>query len=333
GAEYAVKVMRIAVNQKGGSINRANGSITRVYMGKVDPSTGMPSANWDKVPVYEYYFAYDRQVSWNSLNKISIRPGDNTVNHSMTISSNKYCAVKTDIKGEQKLHKVARGSNVDLANFINFEESEILIGWSKGASTYSADDFVASKVYENIQTSDPTVYKALTMKLAADKKASLKFRQRKVDGQYLPMEASLKWNVTAEDNNNLATYFGGIKFGYKLSANGKSMEAEVSNLTNGYTAPYSYSVIQSNIDEASWGVNFTCQAYVEFAGVKYYSEAPASEDGRSVSYVANAAANDLKVAPEGKYLNEIVDEDGNVLGYSYLTQKQYDLVARIAAAQ
>lgn len=334
GAEYVWRVTRNTVDTADG---KEKGSIVRVYVGKIDTATNMPTSNWDSKPALEYYDTYARSTTAVSANGIYAQATNinNNVNgaHTITFSSNKYVGVKTNVDGVETINKLDRGSDFTFGNVSN--GSTVHVGWSEGASAYSAADFhaVGSKL-ENVTVSDPTVYKALTMTLTADKAASLKFRQRMVDGQYLPMEASLKWNVNAEDYNNLATYFGGIKFGYKLMAeNGKSYEAQVENVTDGYTEPYAFSIIQSNIDEASYTMKFACQAYVEFAdGIKVYSEnVDVATEGRSVDMVADAAAADLKAAEEGYYYNEIKDASGNVIGYSYLTQKQYDLIAKISA--
>jgi hypothetical protein len=158
------------------------------------------------------------------------------------------------------------------------------------------------------------------------------------------LEISLKWNVKANDSSNVGYYFGGIKFGYVLTAdNGKtSGDVEVNNVTDGFTTPYEYGVIQSNIGEASYDMKFTCQAYVELNGVKYYTAAADMEnDGRSVDIVADAATADLQsVETNGEYVhptygvqysNAIKDAEGNVIGYHYLTQEQYDLVAKAGA--
>jgi hypothetical protein len=70
--------------------------------------------------------------------------------------------------------------------------------------------------------------------------------------------------------------------------------------------------------------------------VKYYTAAADMEnDGRSVDIVADRAAADLRaeaVTENGvNYNNEIKNADGEVIGYHYLTQEQYDLVAKASA--
>jgi hypothetical protein len=280
-----------------------------------------------------------------SYNKISVQPlcvaNSTSYPYTATISSNKYVGIKTSVDGVETVEKVARGSNYTLANLT--EGTTVHAGWSKGAETYSEEDFVAAgTVLENVQ--EPASYTALTMTLEADKAASIRFRQRTVAGEVLPLEISLKWNVKANDSSNVGYYFGGIKFGYVLTAdNGKtSGDVEVNNVTDGFTTPYEYGVIQSNIGEASYDMKFTCQAYVELSGVKYYTAAADMEnDGRSVDIVADAATADLQsVETNGEYVhptygvqysNAIKDAEGNVIGYHYLTQEQYDLVAKASA--
>ena len=96
------------------------------------------------------------------------------------------------MNGETEVNKVNRGSNFTLTDLT--AGNVICVGYSKGAETYSADDFVAAgTVIENVQK--PATFVALTMTLEADKKASVRFRQRTVDGEKLPLEISLKWNV------------------------------------------------------------------------------------------------------------------------------------------
>lgn len=273
-----------------------------------------------------------------SYNKIAAYPlcvANNTAYpYQATISSNQYVGINTVVNGETTVNKVDRGSNFTLTDLT--AGNVICVGYSKGAETYSADDFVAAgTVIENVQK--PATYRALTMTLEADKKASVRFRQRTEGGVTLPMEISLKWNVTANDSNSLGYYFGGIAFGYKLTAsNGRnSGDVEVKNITDGYTEPYSYSIIQSNIGEDSYAMKFTCQAYVEFNGVKYYTEEVDMEEfGRSVDFVADAAVAHLQTEAteiEGvAFNNAIKDESGNVIGYHYLTQAQYDLVLKVS---
>ena len=325
GAEYAVRVVKVAPE----NTDRTAGAVVRVYMAKC-AADGSLAENWDAAPIYERYIARDRQASWNSKNQVGVHPGNNTVAHEMTISSNKYVFAKTNIDGVVKTHKLAKGGNFNLDDLYTKTENTLFLGWSKGAATYSADDFVAAGtvVYNNMQTCDENVYTPLAMEFAASEKASIRFRQRTVAGELLPLEVSLKWNVTAEDTNNVGAYFGGISFGYKLFAsNGESFEEEVDNYTNGWMEDYSYSVIQSNIGEASYGMKFTMQAYVELNGVKYYTaERDMEQDGRSVDFVADAAVADVKASAEGDYVNLV--EEGK---YSYLTKEEYAVVKAAGA--
>lgn len=277
---------------------------------------------------------YDN-ASYNTISAYPLHIANSTsYPYTATISSNKYVGIKTTVDGVDTVEKVTRGSNFTLADLT--EGTTVHAGWSKGAETYSAADYVANVaggvVLENVQTS--ASYRALTMRLEADKAASIRFRKRGEN----PLEISLKWNVTAEDSSNLGYYFGGIKFGYVLTAsNGvNSGDIEVANYTNGYTEPYGYGIIQSNIGEASYTVKFTCQAYVELNGVKYYTAAADMEnDGRSVDIVADRATADLRseITTENgvAYSNAIKNAAGEVIGYHYLTQEQYDLVATAGA--
>ena len=332
GVEYAMRVTRASVGPKAGANDRTYGSVIRVYMSKIDPETGVPAEGWNKTPVYEHFVDRDRVSSWNSLNNVCVQPGHINNNaampHSMTLSSNASVGVKVEINGEVQLLKIARGSDFSYDSLID-TDNMLLIGWSKGAETYSEEDFIAAgKVYKNIQKSMLDPVRALTMTLNADEAASIRFRQRMQDGQYLPLEVSLKWNISASDENNLASYFGGMKLGYKLSAsNGACIEREIDKVSGGLSEPFSCGVIQSNIGEASYGIKFTCQAYVELGGMKFYSAAPDMEcDGRSVNIVADRAAADLRAEADDTYKNEILDAEGSVLGYHYLTQAQYDLI-------
>lgn len=331
GAEYAVRVERLAVNPSKNA--KEDGSVIRVYMAKCE-ADGSLASDWDETPVYEHFFKNYRVVSHNSLNNWGVQPGHLNNNaagaHTVRISSNKWVFAKTNIDGVQKTHKIAKGSNFKLDDLYTKSENTLFLGWSKGAAQYSASDFVAPNtvVYNNMQTCDENVYTPLAIEFAADEKASIRFRQRTVEGTLLPLEVSLKWNVTAQDSNNVGYYFGGIKFGYKLTAsNGESVEDEVKNITTGWSEDYSYGVIQSNIGEDYYGLKFTMQAYVELNGVKYYTEVrDMNEHGRSVDFVADAATADVKASAEGEYVHEV--EDGK---FSYLTKEEYAVVKAAGA--
>ena len=335
-AEYAWRITRTNVNFADSS-KAGKGAIIKLYMGKINPATDMPEEGWDDAPIYQVYDAYDRvgKVDRRGLGfaAYTIQDG-HSLAHNMYWSSNKYVGVKTTVNGETVVNRVPLGGSFELQDL---SESNLLhIGWSKGAAQYEEGDFVANgTVLSNLHES--ATFNALTMKLSADKKASIRFRQRFVDGAYLPLEISLKWNVKAEDLGNVGYYFGGIKFGYKLTAdNGATVEKDVKNISDGVYNPYEYSIIQSNIQEASYARKFTCQAYVELNGVKYYTEEVSMDEfGRSVDFVADRAAADLRaeaVTENGvSYSNKIVNTEGAVIGYHYLTQEQYDLVAKASA--
>ena len=332
GAEYAVKAMRLAVNPN--AHDKATGSVVRLYMAKVDETTGMPADGWDDVPVYEHYTASSRTTKNNGENCWGVQSANNNVAHTTFIRSNKYAGVKTIVDGVQTLHKVPYGTDFTFANLITGENT-ICAGWSKGAETYSADDYLAANtVFENMTESKlDCTYRALTMTLEADKAASLRIRKRGEN----PHEISLNWAVTATDSNNLGKYFGGIKFGYKLTVQNAvgqtdATEEEVLKYTDGYTTPYAYSITQSNIDD--YTLEFVCQAYVELNGVKYYTAMPSIEnDGRSVNDVATAVLNDVRDNPveEGawNYANA-VEVDG-VTKYTYLTAWQYNFIKNYIA--
>lgn len=331
GAEYAVRVERVGVNPIVNSkvTYSETDYIVRVYMAKVG-ADGMVADDWDATPVYEQFTTRNKCNPSISNNNICIQPSNNTIAHTMRISSNKYVGVKTNVNGVEKLHKVVRGEDFTFANLITGENT-ICAGWSKGADTYSADDYVAANtVFENMTESKlDCTYRALTMTLDAAEQASLRLRRRGEN----PLEVSLNWAVTANDANSLGEYFGGIAFGYKLTAsNGASTEEEVLKYTDGYTTPYAYSITQSNITSEYYGMKFVCQAYVELNGVKYYTELPDVESvGRSVEDVVTAALNDIVDTATEKdgYVNA-VDVNGETK-YTYLQAWQYNFLKNYIA--
>ena len=328
GAEYAVKAMRLAVNPSAN--NGVTGSIVRVYMAKVNPETGLPAEGWDKTPVFEHFSAVHRVTNNASENNWGVKcASDGSATHTTFIRSNKYVGVKTEVAGNEVLHKVPYGTDFALADLVTGENT-VLVGWSKGADNYSAEDFLAANtVFEDMKESKlDNVYHALTIEIEAAKAASLRLRKRTDN----PLEISLNWKAQVTDANSLGEYFGGIAFGYKLMAKNAegqvaSTEQQVNKVTDGYTTPYAYSVTQSNIDD--YALKFVCQAYVEFEiggeKVKFYSEAPdLDQDGRSVEYVRAAVLADVKDEVTGEY-KTAVEVDG-VTKYTYLTAWQYDFI-------
>ena len=326
GAEYAVRVERVEVNP----IDKYSDTdyIVRVYVAKVG-ADGMVAENWDDTPVYEHFTTRRKCNTSISCNNICIQPGNNTIAHTMRISSNKYVGVKTEINGTETLHKVVRGNDFSFANLVT-GGNDVLVGWSKGADKYSAEDFMAANtVFEAMKESKlDNVYHALTIDVQADVAASLRLRKRADN----PLEISLNWKAQVTDSNSLGEYFGGIAFGYKLTAKnaeGKvaSTEQEVSKVTDGYTTPYAFSVTQSNIDD--YALKFVCQAYVEFEiggeKVKFYSAEPnVDTDGRSVEYVRAAVLADVRATATGEYVNAV--EVNGETKYTYLSAWQYNFI-------
>lgn len=331
-SEYVWRITRTAVNFTNAPSMEGKGALVNLYIGEIDPTTNQPKAGWDEKPVYSLYDPKSRVGERTERNGLCISPAkagpNQNVAHSMAFSSNKYVGVQTTLGDTITTNKVERGGNFVLAEIT--AENTFHIGWSKGASQYTAEDFVANGTeITNLQES--VSYKALAFTLKADKKAALRFRQRMEDGVMLPVELSLKWNIEGQDLSNLAYYFGGIEFGYKLTcSNGTSYAESVEKISDGFTKPYQYSVTQSNIGEEDYMLKFVCQGYVVINDITYYTDAPDVEtDGRSVDFVADAAAADYKDASEGIY-TKLIYVDGEEK-YHYLGQEEYDLVAACGA--
>ena len=341
-AEYAWRITRTNVNFADASMN-GKGAVIKLYMGKINPETDKPEEGWDSKPIIHIYDHTDR-VGIATRRGLGFAPyalqdggsysGSNLYHHTMEFSSNKYVAITTNVNGKETVNRVERGEDFTLAPVA--AENTIQIGWSKGAQTYTVGDFVANNTVLANVTNSATYY-AKTIEMKADKAASMRFRKRGDN----PLEIALKWNVVATDSGNVGAYFGNIKFGYKMTAsNGASYEDYVTNFTNGFTTPYAYSVIQSNISEEYYTTRFAFQAFVEFNGQRYYTEYidPNAQDtdgkylGRSVDYVADCAAADVKTEKDeaNGYVNAIKDENGNVICWSYLTQAEYDLVKSVS---
>ncbi len=327
-SEYVWRITRTPVTFTNNPDMEGKGALVNLYIGEIDSTTKQPKAGWDEKPVFSLYDPKSRAGDRYERNGLCISPAkagpQQTITHSMAFSSNKYVGVQTTMGDTVTLNKVVRGGNFVLPN--TTAENTFQIGWSKGASQYSAEDFVANGT-ELTNVQEFVSYTALALTLKADKKASLRFRQRIEDGVELPLELSLKWNIVGEDISNLAYYFGGIEFGYKLTcSNGTSFEEKVEKISDGFTQPYQYSVTQSNIGEEDYTLKFVCQGYVVINGNTYYTELPDIDvDGRSVDYVADMAAADYRDSIDGIYKN-VVYVDGEAK-YHYLTQDEYDLVA------
>lgn len=334
-AEYAWRITNAPVKYTNGDTSMANkGAMIRIYMGKVDATTGMPASNWADSPVLEYFSVNAYSATHNGcfglgVDSMMLNANDS---HEMVFSSNQYVGIKTVVDEEVTVNKIARGGSYTLEDLSG--DGITHIGWSKGAKQYVNGDLVNAGT-ELTGLNASATYTAIGFKLEADKKAAIRFRRRTVDGVAQPLEISLKWNVTAEDIGNAGYYFGGITFGYKLTAsNGGTVEKDVKNISDGIYTDYTYGVIQSNITSDYYALKFICQGYVKINGQTYYTELPDMDtDGRSVDFVADAATADYKDAAgeyDGfTYDNEIV-VDG-VTKYHYLTQAQYDLVKSVGA--
>lgn len=342
-AEYAWRITSSPVKYTNGDTTMNNrGTMVRIYFGKVDATTGMPATNWADTPILEYFSLYPYSANYTGCFGLGV---DSTMlnatdTHEMVFSSNQYVGIKTVVDEDVTVNKIARGGSYTLADLTG--DDVTLIGWSKGAKQYVDGDLVnAGTELTGLKAS--ATYTAIGFKLTADEKASIRFRRRTLNDVQQPLEISLKWNVTAEDIGNAGYYFGDITFGYKLTAsNGKTVTKEVRNVSDGVYDEYTYSVIQSNITSQYYDMKFVCQGYVTINGQTYYTELPDMDaNGRSVDFVADAATADLKgVDTNGTYVdptygvaysNAIKDSQGNVIGYHYLTQAQYDLVKSVGA--
>lgn len=331
-AEYVFRFTRTALDAE---IDNGYGALVRVYLGKVNPETNQPEAGWDATPVYEDWAWYDRN-STSKVCGISVETGGinnkyNEMPHTLTISSNKYVGIKTVAGETETFAKIERGKNYTFP-VMQTPENVLHVGWTKGAATYSEEDYAAAGASVTVNKSG--TYTPMKFGLQASKAASLRFRQRIVNGQALPVEVSLKWNVTATDTENLINYFGDLKFGYKVAAaNGKVSKDIAAEKYSVDGNVYSYSVVQSNIGEYI-DMKFTCQAYVEVCGMKYYTaQADMETDGRSVAIIAQRAVDDARdeaTTQDGyAYTNAINTANG--VKYHYLTQFEYNLLASIIA--
>ena len=342
-SEYVWRMTRTPIIKK--TADDGKGALVRIYLGKINTATDAPVEGWDNKPVFEYIDPYSRTMTTDSA-KRGVLVRNTTLNgvangtHTMTFSSNKYVGIKTIVGEEETVNKVVRGGDYSLTDLS--EGKLIHVGWSKGADVYSASDFMKTEQqFTNLHQS--ATYTALAVNLDMEKTAAIRFLGKRIDGVSVPTEISLKWKATAEDISNAGYYFSGITFGYKTYAsNGEnSGDIEVERIANGMSTPYTYSVIQANIGEEDYSMNFSCQAWVAFdinangeidKNEKFYTEYvdPNGENGRSVDYVADAAIADVREAEEGIYNKLIYDVDGEEK-YHYLTQEEYDLVASCGA--
>lgn len=297
-AEYVWRMTRTPVIKK--TNDDGKGAIIRVYMGKINAATDAPVEGWDKMPVFEYYDPYSRTCTTDSA-KRGFLVRNTTLNgladgvHTMSFSSNKYVGVKTIVGDDVTVNKVARGGSYTLADLTS--DNMVHIGWSKGASEYTANDFVAKgTALTNLKES--ATYTALALKMNADKTADLRFRKRAENNNEL--EISLQWDVSSEDIGNVGYYFGNITYGYKITSNNGKNSGDVDCMelltTDGVSAPYAYSVIQSGITDSN--MEFTFQAYVKFMvdgelfAIAYTAETDMATYGTSVKDVATAALTD-----------------------------------------
>ena len=334
-AEYAWRITYSPVQYTNGDTTmNEKGAMVRIYMGKVDATTGMPASDWANKPLFEFFSILPTKSTYTGGFGLGVDSTmlDNNDSHEMVFSSNKYVGIKTIIGEESTMTPVVRGGSYTLTPMTG--EGITQIGWSKGAEHYTEDDFVVNnKEFTDLRES--ATYTALGFKLEADEKAAIRFRVRTVDGVKQPLELSLKWNVTVTDIGNAGYYFGSIAFGYKLTAsNGATTEKDVKNVSDGIYTDYTYGVIQSNITADWYTIKFVCQGYVRINGQTYYTDLPDMDEyGRSVDYIADMATNDIKdVAGEynGVMYNNAIIVDG-VTKYHYLTQEQYDLVKKVGA--
>ena len=88
-----------------------------------------------------------------------------------------------------------------------------------------------------------------------------------------------------------------------------------------------------NIKEANKSLDFVATAYIEWVDLAgnthtaYTTPTPTDADARNILEVATAALEDVKSAPEGDYIHEIVLAGGSV--YARITQEQYDALGKI----
>jgi hypothetical protein len=223
------------------------------------------------------------------------------------------------------MSKHERGTEFTFADDSDKTDNIFLIGYSAGATTYSADDFASAGGKKEINKS--TEFKSLSVTLNADEFASARFRNRVASGKVQPLELALNWGANATFTNDLDTYFS-VKFGYNLTAsNGAtSGDIEVSKVVDN-----AFSVTQSNIGENFYDLKFVFRAYVEINGTKYYTAEIDANDGDSVSAIASELVSELASESTANKTNAI-KENGQVIGYHYLTQSQYDLVKQIILA-
>lgn len=290
---YAWRITRMAVRSTNGT-DDGKGAIVRLYMGKIDATTNMPVAGWDTRPVFEVYDYNARQTNDAGRNGLSIGAKFSATPYVVNYSSNKYVALKTIVGENVTTNKVELGSSYTLADLTS--DTMLHIGWSKGASEYSADDFVAKNT--TITVKESATYTALALKMNADKTADLRFRKRAENNNEL--EISLQWDVSSEDIGNVGYYFGNITYGYKITSNNGKNSGDVDCMelltTDGVSAPYAYSVIQSGITDSN--MEFTFQAYVKFMvdgevfAIAYTAETDMATYGTSVKDVATAALTD-----------------------------------------
>lgn len=329
-AIYAVRVTRSVLADEKGSVNK-------LYMAKVNPATGMPGEGWDSVPVCAYIDPYT--VDWDG--RVEFAPLYPKL--TCRVSSNQYTSVTLD----GAVNRLPIGNNSFTVR--KTDSTAIHCGFSENGSK----ELYEEKTYTNILA--PVNVKSVKL-TAAVESVQLRWFERAVTKEVY--DFGIKWNfsVNAQDYSSLRETYGAenVKLYYKLTlrtaADKDAAGNEVSGTTEGYVVNYenaeggnyNFSIVQMRIAPKAYNGYLWAQVGLEIDGEKVglTSEYKVghSVDSMADYYTATRTEGDVQLtnglAPTADavvgWTNAVKDQDGNV-GYSALTQQQYDYLCTIGA--
>lgn len=266
GEEYVVRMTRSAVDYQGTAAGM--GAIVRMYIAKVDATTGAPAEGWDATPAAQWFdYSYFRNQSTPGAGDEALclyaTPINNKTNndmckHTVQLSSNKYVGVKTVVDGTTTLNKVERGGD------FTFPTVENIVAWKSDSAV------VAEGALTGVTQS--ATYTAYTLAVKDSAYASLRFRPIDSSAALTVDNIQVSIKFTAEvnraDAESVKEALGAtdMEIGYVITKHGatdaedvKSNEIPVESF-----AGNTFSVLQSGITEADYGTQFSMQSYVKF---------------------------------------------------------------------
>ena len=261
----------------------------------------------------------------------------------MTYSSNKYVGVAFDLDGndvfDSEVTKLNRGASAkyDFSDSNLGEDNNILVGYSQGGETYSADDFVPAAKDYHVKNSI-FAKKALSYTLVEPEQASLAYRRVKDENGVLQdPEVALRWSFELSNFTDLVNYFGAADFGYRMWAKDTEGKTKASKETFDILTVEKGSALTSeklnvskvNLQLSDYNTQFLARAIARFgymengkfvpvtdtvysSGMTYKGTTPDSlkkdisgsftkdektNKGRSAAYVAQKAIDDARSEP------------------------------------